>query len=83
MVAGLEVAGYTTQAHFLLGTGFDRHVGALAEAAGPGDGALLAHAAARLVLPGEMGERFKCLALTRGALPPLRGFALRDFAATL
>jgi hypothetical protein len=30
-----------------------------------------------------MGERFKCLALARGDLPPLRGFALRDFAATL
>jgi SAM-dependent MidA family methyltransferase len=83
LAAGLEVAGYTTQAHFLLGTGFDRHVGALVEAAGPGDGALRAHAAARLVLPGEMGERFKCLALARGDLPPLRGFALRDFAATL
>jgi SAM-dependent MidA family methyltransferase len=83
LAAGLELAGYTTQAHFLLGTGFDRHVGALAEAAGPGEGAMLARAAARLVLPGEMGERFKCLALARGELPPLRGFALRDFAATL
>jgi SAM-dependent MidA family methyltransferase len=83
LAAGLAVAGYTTQAHFLLGTGFDRHVGALVEAAGPGEGALLAHAAARLVLPGEMGERFKCLALARGDLPELCGFALRDFTATL
>ena len=83
LAAGLEVAGYTTQAHFLLGTGFDRHVAAVAEAAGPGEGARLAHAAARLVLPGEMGERYKCLALARGSLPPLRGFALRDFTATL
>jgi SAM-dependent MidA family methyltransferase len=83
LAAGLEVAGYTTQAHFLLGSGFDRHVAALVDAAGPGDGALLAHAAARFVLPGEMGERFKCLALARGDLPPLCGFALRDFTATL
>jgi SAM-dependent MidA family methyltransferase len=83
LAAGLEVAGYTTQAHFLLGTGFDRHVAALVDAAGPGEGALLAHAATRLVLPGEMGERFKCLGLARGHLPALRGFALRDFAAAL
>jgi SAM-dependent MidA family methyltransferase len=83
VAAGLEIAGYTTQAHFLLGTGFDRHVGALAREGGPGDGALLAHAAARLVLPGEMGERFKCLALARGCERRLRGFSLRDFTAAL
>jgi SAM-dependent MidA family methyltransferase len=83
LAAGLEVAGYTTQAHFLLATGFDRHLAALAAAAGPGDGALLAHRAARLVLPGEMGERFKCIALARALDRPLAGFALRDFTARL
>lgn len=82
LACGLEVAGYTTQAHFLLGTGFDRHLAALAGAAGEA-GVLLAHAAARLVLPGEMGERFKCLALSRGVDAPLAGFRLRDFAAAL
>lgn len=83
LAAGLEIAGYTTQAHFLLGTAFDAHVADLVREAGPGPGALLAHGAARLVLPGEMGERFKCLALVRGLDGPLRGFALRDFTATL
>jgi SAM-dependent MidA family methyltransferase len=83
VACGFEIAGYTTQAHFLLATGFDGHVAALAEAAGPGRGALLAHAAARLVLPGEMGERFKSLGIARGVEQRLRGFALRDFTATL
>ena len=82
LACGLEVAGYTTQAHFLLGTGFDHHVAALAAEAGD-DGVLRAHAAARLVLPGEMGERFKCLALARDWHAPLAGFRLRDFAAAL
>jgi SAM-dependent MidA family methyltransferase len=82
LACGLDVAGYTTQAHFLLGTGFDRHVAALAAEAGEA-GVLRAHAAARLVLPGEMGERFKCLALAREWHAPLAGFRLRDFTAAL
>ena len=45
--------------------------------------AQLAQAASTLVLPGEMGERFKVLALTRGIDQPLSGFAFRDLAATL
>jgi hypothetical protein len=30
-----------------------------------------------------MGERFKVIGLTRGFERPLRGFAVRDLAATL
>jgi len=29
-------------------------------------------------LPGEMGERFKCIGLTRGLDIPVRGFRLQD-----
>lgn len=87
VAAGFEVGGYTTQAHFLLATGFDRHVQALRaelEAAGdPGGAALAAHRAARLVLPGELGERFKCLGLVRGLAHAPRGFGLRDLTASL
>jgi hypothetical protein len=36
-----------------------------------------------LTLPGEMGERFKVIGLTVGAHPPLRGFSVRDLAASL
>jgi len=85
VAAGLELAGYTTQAHLLLGC----DLAALAVAATPGAGepAAIAQARAsrdaqRLTLPDEMGERFKALGLSRG-LPSLRGFALRDLAHLL
>jgi len=81
--AGLAVGGFSTQAHFLLAAGLDREL----EAAGKGLDAVgqarLSQAASMLVLPGEMGERFKVLALTRGIDEPLSGFAFRDLAATL
>lgn len=75
--AGLDVAGYGTQAHFLLGSGV---LDALA--AGPMDGVAGARAAAearQLLMPGEMGERFKVMLLTRGevSLPPLLARDLR------
>ena len=81
--AGLTIAGYTTQAHFLLGSGLPE----LVAASDPQD--LAAHLAItdqikRLTLPGEMGERFKVLALARGLEDlPLSGFALRDLRGRL
>ncbi len=80
--AGLAVAGYTTQAHFLLGCGLDR---LLAESDPADTAAHLARMqqARALTLPGEMGERFQALALTRGLDRPLRGFALRDLRGRL
>ena len=80
---GLTVAGYTTQALFLLGNDFDRHVAAVAAGDGSTPDPLAPGRAARLVLPAEMGERFKAIALARGYDAALRGFALRDFAARL
>ncbi len=82
LAADLEVAGYTTQAHFLIDTGFDR---ALAHVQSAREGRALhaaTQAALTLVLPGEMGERYKCMALTRGVAKP-RGFRGRDFTASL
>ncbi len=83
LAAGLGVAGYTTQAHLLLANGFEQHLAALRATLDPAREPLAARAALRLVLPGEMGERFKCIALARGYEAPLAGFALRDFTATL
>jgi SAM-dependent MidA family methyltransferase len=37
----------------------------------------------RLTLPGEMGEVFKVLALTRDFNGPVLGFSLRDFRSRL
>jgi SAM-dependent MidA family methyltransferase len=76
--AGLEVGGYTNQAWFLLDCGLE----SLLQAAGPTDTAAylqLAQQAKTLILPGEMGERFKCIALTRGSERQLPGFRMQDF----
>lgn len=79
--AGLELAGYTTQAQFLLGCG----IAELAAASGP-DAVALARASSavqRLTLPAEMGESFKAIGFTRGEVTPLPGFVLRDLAHLL
>jgi SAM-dependent MidA family methyltransferase len=79
---GLELVGYTTQAQYLLDAGFAAEVTRLTE---PLDGTArlnALNAAQMLVLPGEMGERFKCLALARG-LTAVVGFGGRDFSSRL
>jgi SAM-dependent MidA family methyltransferase len=72
-VAGLHVGGFTTQAHFLLET-------AAYELPTAFDRASIAarQAAQTLLLPGEMGERFKLLLLTRGVAWSLSGRDLRS-----
>jgi SAM-dependent MidA family methyltransferase len=75
--AGLELAGYASQAQFLLGCGLEE----LVAASDPGDPArhlALVQGVKQLMLPGEMGERFQVLGLSRGLALPLRGFSLRD-----
>ena len=73
--AGLGVSGFATQAAFLLALGIERLVSA------EQDGVLrarLAGEALRLLMPGEMGETFKAMALTRDFDRPLAGFAVQD-----
>jgi len=77
---GLAVAGYTTQAAFLLGTGIESLI-----AAAPDD---LARArsvsqARELLMPEAMGEAFKAIALSREWEAPLAGFSLRDLRERL
>ena len=83
VAAGLEVAGYTTQANFLLALKFEEHLAALRAESDPTRAPLLGRSALRLVLPTEMGESFKCIALARGYERGLGGFALKDFTASL
>jgi SAM-dependent MidA family methyltransferase len=72
VAAGFDVTGYTTQAQFLL-----ESLGAGIVGADAGPEAL--SALKTLVLPGEMGERFKLLRLEKGlTLPPLPGRDFRD-----
>jgi SAM-dependent MidA family methyltransferase len=80
--AGLEVAGFTTQAHFLMGSGIERYLAAVTQAQ-VAERVHVARQAMLLTLPAEMGERFKAIALTRGYERPLSGFAIRDLAASL
>jgi SAM-dependent MidA family methyltransferase len=77
--AGLHVAGFATQASFLLGCGLlDR-----LRDVGPVESIAYIEAAAavqKLVSPAEMGELFKVLLLARGDVPFL---ALQDMAHRL
>lgn len=83
--AGLEVAGFATQAAFLIGAGMESLLAAEMEVAGDDTRrrAELAGQARRLLLPGEMGEIFKCLALARGYDAPLAGFGTQDLRGSL
>lgn len=75
--AGFEVAGFTTQAHFLLGNGLLERV---ADGEEGSDEARFQQARAikTLTLPGEMGERFKFLAIDKHYDGRLSGFAHSD-----
>ncbi len=77
---GLDVLGFATQAAFLLGTGIEALVAEPRDAAGR---ARIASEARRLLLPGEMGEAFKVMALGRGCSGALCGFAHQDLRASL
>jgi SAM-dependent MidA family methyltransferase len=75
--AGLTVAGFTTQAQYLVALLAAAPGGFGIDAASPREQSALK----TLILPGEMGERFKVLLLRKCAVgPPLPG---RDFRARL
>ena len=80
--AGFELAGFTTQAHFLAAIGIDEEM-RLAAGDDENKFSRLAGEARQLMLPGEMGERFKAMAWQRGIETPLSGFELLDLRHTL
>lgn len=80
--AGMRLEGYTSQAQFLLDCGIDRLL-AQEDAADTRRFLRLSNEAKRLMLPGEMGERFKAIGLSRGLNHPVLGFALRDLRSRL
>jgi SAM-dependent MidA family methyltransferase len=78
MACGLDIAGYTSQAQFLIGNdieGYLAHADTLAFA----ERLRLVDAVKTLMLPGQMGERFQVMALTRG----IDGEALHGFGHDL
>jgi SAM-dependent MidA family methyltransferase len=80
VASGLDVGGFCTQAAFLLATGVEQLI---AESTDTVEHARLAGEARRLLLPGEMGEAFKMMALTRECDVALEGFALQDLRRSL
>lgn len=87
--AGFEVAGFTTQAAFLLGAGIEGELAAASGGIDPADPRYLALARGvrRLILPGEMGEAVKFMMLTRGieagSFDAEPAFRLQDLRASL
>ncbi|MCF6346654.1 MAG: SAM-dependent methyltransferase [Thiomicrorhabdus sp.] len=74
--SGFKVAGYTTQANFLMGSG-------LLEMSSNSDASIteqlkIAQQIKTLTLPNEMGENFKVIALTKQCDFSLIGFSVRD-----
>ena len=80
VAANLEVLGFVTQAAFLLATGIEAFA---AEATGTVERARRAGEARRLLLPGEMGEAFKVMALGKNYDTALTGFSLQDLRRSL
>jgi len=79
---GLALAGYTSQASFLLHSGLTE----LLLQTPPTDAAAYlpqANAVQRLVSPAEMGELFKVAGFVKGDIAPLAGFARGDRRHTL
>jgi SAM-dependent MidA family methyltransferase len=74
---GLNLLGYTSQAHFLINSGI---TDLLARASPEQASAYLplASQAQKLLNPAEMGELFKAIALGKGVDTPLVGFARGD-----
>ena len=79
---GLGIAGFVSQAQFMVGGGLEEELAGLAEM--PIDAQLeLANEVKLLTLPGEMGERFKCIGLSRGPIRPPSALRNMDRAAAL
>ncbi len=78
--AGLDVVGFATQAALLLGLGIEGEV-----AAAPDEPTRIRRAseARQLLMPEEMGETFKVIALGRGWEAGLPGFAHQDLRRML
>ncbi|MDJ0710055.1 MAG: SAM-dependent methyltransferase [Woeseiaceae bacterium] len=80
--AGLDIAGYSAQAQFLISGGLDAAMAGFESL--PLERQLeLSQQVKTLTLPGEMGENFKCMALRRGDIAVPSAFALADRTHTL
>jgi len=83
--ADFEVMGYTTQAQFLFGAGLPEiFENKMADCSDDVKKQMhLSQQVKTLTLPGEMGEKFKVMALGRDIEPGLIGFSIADFRSRL
>jgi SAM-dependent MidA family methyltransferase len=79
---GLDVAGYSAQAQFLLGGGLEAEMQEFETLPLPSQ-LELSGQVKTLTLPGEMGEHFKCMALRRGDVRSPSAFSVGDRTHTL
>jgi len=79
---GFEVSGYTTQAHFLIDNGLEEML-SVSDPADIQRHMQLMQGVKKIMLPGEMGERFKVMALARAAHAELSGFRSRNMRERL
>ena len=78
----LKLCGFHSQAGFLIDSGIDQLLSEL----DPADSRTFLAASGelkRLVLPSEMGERFKCIGFSRNLDSEIRGFAANDLRSRL
>lgn len=75
--AGADIAGFVTQAHFLLNGGLQEEFAAFASLP-VGEQLELSRQTKLLTLPGEMGENFKCIGISRGDITPPSAFRTSD-----
>jgi SAM-dependent MidA family methyltransferase len=85
-ICGLDVSGYTTQAMFLISCGLEQII-MEGEKISERERLKLNNQVRQLTLPGEMGDRFQVMALSRGLdedlSEDLRGFSVRDLSYRL
>ncbi len=80
--SGMDVAGFVTQAHFLLNGGLQRELEHLSTLT-VREQFELSRQVKLLTLPGEMGEHFKCIGLAKGAVTMPTVFERSDRAHAL
>ena len=79
---GFDIAGYSAQAQFLVSGGLDEELEYIASLPVE-ERVQLSQEIKTLTLPGEMGERFKCIALRKGSIVTPTAFEIADRAHTL
>ena len=77
VTSGMNLMGFTTQAHFLMACGIDEYAG-LNGADDQTELFEMTRQIKLLTLPGEMGERFKVIALGKQFNDKLTGFQIAD-----